>query len=65
MSKGLVGGNVSCRDKTSSWYQTGSPMHPHWVNSSNNKKTNDALQGHMCSTLGSTIFLFFHVLHGD
>ena len=25
MSKGL-GGNVGCRDKTSSWYQTGSPM---------------------------------------
>ena len=25
MSKGL-GGNIGCRDKTSSWYQTGSPM---------------------------------------
>ena len=25
MSKGL-GGNIGCRDKTSSWYQTGFPM---------------------------------------
>ena len=32
MSKGL-GGNIGCRDKTSSWYQTGSPMWPHRVNS--------------------------------
>ena len=26
MSKGLGAGNIGCRDKTSSWYQTGSPM---------------------------------------
>ena len=32
MSKGL-GGNIGCRDKTSSWYQTGSPIEPHRVNS--------------------------------
>ena len=25
MSEGL-GGNIGCRDKTSSWYQTGSPI---------------------------------------
>ena len=30
MSKGLSG-NIGCRDKTSSWYQTGSPMKPHRV----------------------------------
>ena len=34
MSKGLVlGGNIGCRDKTSSRYQTGSPMESHRVNS--------------------------------
>ena len=26
MSEGFLGGNIGCRDKTSSWYQTGSPM---------------------------------------
>ena len=26
VSKGFLGGNIGCRDKTSAWYQKGSPM---------------------------------------